>query len=85
MSWKTATALVIVAAIVGLILYDLFAYARGGNPATISRMFLSIGSKSLGFVIAFAFGMGVLFGHLFLPQRPKPGEDDEPKPPEPKP
>jgi hypothetical protein len=82
-TWKATTALVIIAVIVGLIVYDLVAYARGGNPATISRMFLSIGEKSLAFVIAVVFALGVLVGHLFLPQHPKKDEEDqEPEQPE---
>jgi hypothetical protein len=69
-TWKQTTALVVVAAILGLIVYDLIAYARGGNPATISRVVLAIGEKSLGFALAFVFALGVLVGHLFLPQHP---------------
>ncbi len=56
MSWQTATALVIVGAFVCIIGYDLFAYARGGNAATISRVCLDTANRYRG------------FGHLFLPQ-----------------
>jgi hypothetical protein len=77
MSWKTLTALVIVAVIVGLIVYDLIAYAVGGNPATISRTVLRISQRAGGFGLSVAFALGVLVGHLFLPQRPTRDEDDQ--------
>ncbi len=73
MSWQSITALVVVAAIVLLILYDLVAYAVGGNAATISRVLLG---RGWAFALWVVFGLGVLVGHLFLPQRVR---DDEAK------
>lgn len=66
MSWQSFTALVVAAVVVGLIVYDLVAYAIGGNDATLSRVLLSRGA---GFALWFVFGLGMLVGHLFLPQR----------------
>lgn len=69
MTWKRLTALVIVIAVVGLALYDLIAYAFGGNDATISVTVLRTSEAFYGFALYFMFGLGVLCGHLFLPQR----------------
>lgn len=75
MNWQSVTALVVTGVIVGLIVYDLVAFARGGNQATISRVLLDVSKGVGGFALCFVFGLGVLVGHLFLPQR------DEPKGP----
>ena len=71
----STSAMVVVAAVVLLVLYDLIAYARGGNPATVSRVMLRLGSRSLLFALSVAFTLGALVGHFFLPQRPKADED----------
>lgn len=68
MAWPKVTALVIVGIIVGLMLYDLVVYVRVGNDATISRVVLDVASRSAVFVVCFVFSLGVLVGHLFLPQ-----------------
>lgn len=68
MSWQEYTALFILAVFVGVIGYDLFAYVRWGNEATISRVCLETANHYRGFAILAAFAVGVLFGHLFLPQ-----------------
>lgn len=65
---QTVTALVMVVVIVGLALYDLIAYSRHGSEATISRVTYWTSVRSRFFLILFVFAMGVLFGHLFLPQ-----------------
>lgn len=66
--WKRWTALLIVAVIVGLIVYDLIAYAVAGNDATISKVMLTINQEHPAFGLMFTFSFGVLVGHLFLPQ-----------------
>ena len=68
MSWTTLTGLVVILTITGLILYDLVAYIFGGNDATISYRMWTVSNRSRYFVLLFAFALGVLFGHFFLPQ-----------------
>lgn len=68
MSWKQATGLIIVGATLLIMLYDLAAYYFGGNAATISRICLETSTEYRGFSILVAFAVGVLLGHLFLPQ-----------------
>jgi hypothetical protein len=72
MSWTVATPLAIVGAAVALAFYDLLAYRRGGNDATISVAMLRAGRRYPMFAIVVAFIVGVLFGHLFLPQHVQP-------------
>ncbi len=74
MSWQSLTALVVTGVIVSLIVYDLIAYAYGGNDATISRVLLSRGAA---FALWFAVGIGILIGHLFLPQRVRKDDIDK--------
>lgn len=71
MRHQTITALVIVG--LGLLygIYDIFAYKTWSNKATISRVLLEANAASLfgmALAIVLAFTVGVLFGHLFLPQ-----------------
>ncbi|QJW94698.1 hypothetical protein [Frigoriglobus tundricola] len=68
MTWKETTALVIIAAFLILVGYDLIAYARGGNPATLSRVSLDTANTYRGFVMVVCLAVGVLLGHLFVPQ-----------------
>jgi hypothetical protein len=68
MTWERITALVIVCVVVGLILYDLFAYFAFGNDATLSKTCLDMSYKYRWFAVLFSFSFGVLIGHLFLPQ-----------------
>lgn len=68
MTWQTVTALLMVAITVILIGYDLIAYSIGGNAAIISQVCLRTAEQHRGFVILVGFAVGVLFGHLFLPQ-----------------
>jgi hypothetical protein len=80
MNWQSVTALVIVAVIVGLVLYDLVAFALGGNDATLSKTLLDVSRQSAWFALSFVFALGVLVGHLFLPQsKPKDDRPEEPK------
>lgn len=81
MSWQSVTALVIVAVIVGLIVYDLVVYATVGNDATLSKTLLDVSRQSAAFALSFVFALGVLVGHLFLPQSDpskKPDRDQQP-------
>lgn len=61
----TTTVVVIVATVVALTCYDVFAILAWGVDSTISRVILSASFNSP--VIAFAAGF--LCGHLFAPQR----------------
>lgn len=68
MHWSVITAVVLVGALVLLVAYDLFAYAAGGNEATISRLCLDTANRYRALAMIAGFVAGVLFGHLFLPQ-----------------
>lgn len=71
---KTVTALLIVGAIVLLIVYDLVVYAFFGSDPTISRTCYNAArasASSKAFVMGFVFALGVLAGHIFLPQHVK--------------
>lgn len=68
---KSVTALVIVAVIVGLVVYDTVMFAIYGSDPTISRICYNT-ARSSGtfrvFVYGIVFSIGVLIGHLYLPQ-----------------
>jgi hypothetical protein len=81
-TWKAVTALVVVAALVLLCVYDLIAYAVGGNDATISRGVLGTADRYRGFAMGVAFLAGVLCGHLFLPQHVAAAPPSPPTPPQ---
>lgn len=68
MSWREATALLFIIVIVLLAGYDLLAYSRGGNAATISNVCLEASNEYRWLVILITFAVGTLFGHLFLAQ-----------------
>jgi hypothetical protein len=68
MNWRTATALVLIVGLMVWVIWDVIAYIRGGNSATISRLLLDTAIWQPGFSLALVFCMGVLVGHLFLPQ-----------------
>lgn len=67
MNWKQITRIVILVAIFGLALYDVFAVAFGGVDATISRIWLNEFNPDP--IIVFA--LGIVFGHLVWPQTKK--------------
>lgn len=71
MTAPRTTALVIVAGTLSWVLYDLVAYAATGDPGTLSRVMLRMGEGPTAFAAAVVFLLGVLTGHLFLPQRPR--------------
>jgi hypothetical protein len=51
--------------LIGLILiYDIYAYVKGGQEATISYLIITDWSKNYS---AFTFGIGFVMGHLFWP------------------
>jgi hypothetical protein len=71
-TWRTITAVLIVATILAVACYDLVAYVRVGNEATISRICLETANNYRGFAIGVVFLLGILCGHLFLPQHVQP-------------
>lgn len=62
MKWKSLTGIIIAVVTLGLIIYDVFARAFGGAPATISEVLLGAAMHQP----AVAFGAGFLCGHLFF-------------------
>jgi len=50
--------------IVGILLYDTYAYITGGQGATISHLIITNWSREYPF---FTFMCGVAMGHLFWP------------------
>ena len=83
-TWKKVTALVIVAVIVGLILYDLIEYAflPGGNPGTISVVLLGAETRFPLLIGEFCFAMGMFVGHTMLYQSITPPTPTNPNPAE---
>ena len=72
MTWTAITSLVFVILVAAAVVYDIVAYVRGGNAATFSYVCLGVANRYRGFAILLAFAVGVLFGHLFLPQHVTP-------------
>lgn len=68
MDWRLVTKWVIVIAPVLIAFYDVIAYSRGGDEATISRVCVETAHNNPLFLIMFIFALGVLAGHLFAPQ-----------------
>lgn len=62
---ESRTLLLVIAVIVTLVVYDLLAVERGRWEATVSWTMLRLAQKYP--IVAFA--LGVVFGHLFWPQR----------------
>lgn len=69
MTWVQATALAFVVIVLGSIVWDVIAFSFGGHAATFSTLLLDTADRYRGFALVVAFAVGVLFGHLFLPQR----------------
>lgn len=65
MNTRKVTIVVMLVCIVGLILWDMYAAAFGGTGATISE--ITLGTALRHPVIP--FGVGVIIGHLFWPQK----------------
>lgn len=71
MTWQTATGLFVAFLVVLAIVWDITAYLLGGNEATISRICLETANKNRGFAFLLGVAIGLLAGHLLLPQRVK--------------
>lgn len=69
---QRATLAVVLACCAALAAWDLYAYGRGGWPATVSYLVLTRARRHPILAVA----VGVLIGHLFWPQPEPP--DDEP-------
>ena len=65
---RTITVGILVAVVVLLIVWDVYAYLAGGSQATISRVTLAFAGEHP--VVPFL--IGVVSGHLFWPQKVKP-------------
>jgi hypothetical protein len=62
MDWKKTTKYVTLAAIIGLIIYDVFAIVGGGKEASISWLIISRGNKDYPLLV---YAFWFLMGHLF--------------------
>lgn len=62
MNWKKVTKYVTVAALIGLIIYDVIAIVGGGKEASISWLIISKSDKEYK-ILAYAWWF--LMGHLF--------------------
>ncbi len=71
-NWRLITGLVLVVALLSLAAYDLFAEIGVGNSATISKLCLDTADRYRVFMLCVAVLLGILIGHLFLPQHVKP-------------
>lgn len=60
------TAYFIVAVVLLIAAYDIWVLTKYGEDATISRVIRSAGNSWQPLPYLVAFGMGCLFGHLFL-------------------
>jgi hypothetical protein len=69
MTWPQVTAVVLVLMLVGYLVYDLLALAFGGTEATISSVLLDWTERRKGIAFLAGLAIGLLLGHLFLPQR----------------
>ncbi len=67
-NWRLITGLVLVASLLSLAVYDLFVEIGVGNSATISKICLDTADRHRVFMLCIAVLLGILIGHLFLPQ-----------------
>jgi len=63
---RLVTKIVVIASAAAWIAWDVFAYLRGGNESTISRVVLE-SSRDWPIIPLLA---GIVVGHLFFPQTP---------------
>lgn len=73
-TWRLITGLVLVLGLISLAVYDLFAEIGVGNAATISKICLDTANRYRSFTICIVMLLGILIGHLFLPQHVGPGQ-----------
>lgn len=64
MNIKKITKLIVLLFIALILIYDVYAYIKGGQVATISYLIITDWSKNYS---AFTFAIGFLMGHLFWP------------------
>ena len=61
---QEVTTWVVLVFIVGILAYDVWAYAKGGVKGTVSYMIIMQWSRKYP---AFTFAVGFVMGHLFWP------------------
>lgn len=66
--WRTVSTWTIIIVPILWAFYDLLAYKRAGNEATISKVMLDTSRKYILFALIIVFIFGLLCGHLFVPQ-----------------
>jgi uncharacterized membrane protein len=67
-TWRLVTGLFILAIPFAIGVYDVIAYEIAGNDATISKQCLCVSERTLAFVVCVSVLVGIMLGHLFLPQ-----------------
>jgi hypothetical protein len=68
MKLRKLTQFVTAAFIAGLLVYDIYAYIKGGQEATVSHLVIKGWAKDYP---AFTFLVGFVMGHLFWPLKNK--------------
>jgi hypothetical protein len=71
MELRKLTQFITVSFIAGILVYDIYAYIKGGQSATVSYLVITDWSKNYS---AFNFLVGFVMGHLFWPLKNKGGE-----------
>ncbi len=65
---KEITPIFMIIVLLIVIFYDILAYVMSGNDATISNICLETAEKYKYFTILVTLAVGILLGHLFVPQ-----------------
>ncbi len=63
------TLVTVLAALLGLVGYDIYLALRGGYPATISYQILQVSRAEPIIPLLVGLILGILLGHLFWPQK----------------
>jgi len=69
MKIQDLTKLAVIVFIVGILVYDVYAYIQGGQGGTVSYLIITDWSRNYPACTLF---VGFVMGHLFWPLRPKP-------------
>lgn len=67
MKIKDITKISVIVFIIGILVYDVYAYYQGGQEATVSHLVITDWSRNYP---AFTFMVGFVMGHLFWALKP---------------